>query len=59
MIRISLLVLIGVIVALGKFESYFRAETLTEIIKSNIEKGDFAEEVELKGKKYLITLKKI
>ena len=45
--------------ALGKFDTYFRAETLTEIIKSNIEKGDFAEEVELKGKKYLITLKKI
>ena len=45
--------------ALGKFESYFRAETLTEIIKSNIEKGDFTEEIELKGKKYLITLKKI
>ena len=45
--------------AVGKFDTYFRAETLTENIKSNIEKADFAEEIELKGKKYLITLKKI
>ena len=45
--------------ALGKFNSYFCAETLTENIKSNIDDGDFMENIELKGKKYLITLKKI
>ena len=44
--------------ALGKFNEYFCAETLTEIIKINIEKGDYMEEIELKGKKYLITLKR-
>ena len=45
--------------ALSKFKSYFCSETLTENIKSNIDDGDFMEEIELKGKKYLITLKKI
>ena len=45
--------------ALSKFKSYFCLETLTENIKNNINDGDFMEEIELKGKKYLITLKKI
>ena len=45
--------------ALGKFDKYFCAETLTENIKINIDDGDYMEEIELKGKKYLIRLKKI
>ena len=45
--------------ALGKFEKYFCAETLTENIKTKFDDGDYMEEIELKGKKYLIILKKI
>ena len=45
--------------ALGKFNEYFCTETLTENIKISIDDGDYNEEIELKGKKYLITLKKI
>jgi len=48
-----------IIDALGKFEDYFRVETLTKNIKDVIEKGDHSEKVELNGKEYSITLKKI
>ena len=48
-----------IIDALGKFEDYFRVETLTNNIKDRIEKGDHTEKVELNGKEYSITLKKI
>jgi isoleucyl-tRNA synthetase len=45
--------------ALGKFDSYFRNETLTSNIIDVIEKCDHSEKVELNGKHYLIALKKI
>ena len=45
--------------ALGKFETYFCTETLTNTITDHLEKGDYSEELELNGTVYTVTLKKI
>ena len=44
--------------ALGKFEKYFKSETLTNNICRNIIDYDFSEIVEINDKKYRIKLKK-
>ena len=44
--------------ALGKFEHYFKAETLTNKIMENIEDCDFSDVVEINDKQYKVELKK-
>ena len=45
--------------AVGKFNTYFRKETLTNNIKERIENADFTGSVEIKEQTYTINLKKI
>jgi hypothetical protein len=45
--------------AVGKFDAYFRNETLTNHISENLENADHSESVELKEKTYTIKLKRI
>ena len=44
--------------ALGKFDSYFKLETLTNNIEESIHSFDYKEVVEISGKKYKIKLKR-
>ena len=44
--------------ALGKFESYFKSETLTNNIEENMDDFDYEEVVEINEKQYKIKLKK-
>ena len=44
--------------ALGKFEQYLKAETLTNKIMKNIEDCDFSNIVEINDKQYKVELKK-
>jgi isoleucyl-tRNA synthetase len=44
--------------ALGKFEDYFKSETLTNNIEKNIHGFDYQEIVEINEKKYKIKLKR-
>ena len=44
--------------ALSKFDEYFRAETLTNKIKKNMDSFDFEEVVKIDKKDYKIKLKK-
>ena len=45
--------------AVGKFSTYFRNETLTNIISEKIENADYSGSVELNEKMFIIDLKKI
>jgi isoleucyl-tRNA synthetase len=45
--------------AVGKFSTYFRNETLTNIISEKIENADYSGSVELNEKMFIINLKKI
>jgi isoleucyl-tRNA synthetase len=45
--------------AVGKFNTYFRNETLTNIISEKIENADYSGAVELNEKMFIINLKKI
>jgi isoleucyl-tRNA synthetase len=45
--------------AVGKFDVYFRNETLTNIISEKIENADYSGSVELNEKMFIINLKKI
>jgi hypothetical protein len=45
--------------AVGKFDVYFRNETLTNIISEKIENADYSGSVELNEKMFIIDLKKI
>ena len=44
--------------ALGKFDNYFKTETLTNKIMKNIEDCDFSNIVEINDKLYKVELKK-
>ena len=44
--------------ALGKFDKYFKSETLTNYIEKNIDDFDYEENVTINKKKYNIKLKK-
>ena len=44
--------------AIGKFEQYFKAETLTNNIMGNIADYDFSDVFEINDKQYKVKLKK-